>query len=177
MAQVTSVTSEALQAQIRNLLPSQQGFGEDLQASNVIVPVIDLTSTAEGSSIAQYLQTASDSSVTSVTTASTSAATIISGTGFWQIGIRSTSNCRGSGIGPTIRINDGSTTNDIWVAPKAAGSGTFYVQLTDTIYAFLRSGDTVEAITSGTAEAITTSVRQVASITGVLVNPTGFTIE
>ena len=177
MAQITSVTSEALQSQIRALLPSQQGFGEDLQASNVIVPIIDLTAAAEGSSIPTYLQTASDSSVTTVTTASTSAATVISGTGFWQIGIRTTSNCRGSGPAPTLRINDGTTTNDIWVAPKAAGSGTFYVQLTDQIYVFLRAGDTVQALTSGSAEAITTSVRQVASITGVLSNPTGFTIE
>ena len=58
MAQITSVTSEALQASIRRLLPSQQGFGEDLQASNVITPIIDLTPTAEGSSVPQMLQTA-----------------------------------------------------------------------------------------------------------------------
>ena len=58
MAQVTSVTSEALQTQIRNLLPSQQGFGEDLQASNVIVPIIDLTATAEGSALPLDLSSA-----------------------------------------------------------------------------------------------------------------------
>ena len=58
MAQITSVTSEALQARVRTLLPSQQGFGEDLQASNVIMPVIDLTETASGSTLATNLQTA-----------------------------------------------------------------------------------------------------------------------
>ena len=58
MAQITSVTSEALQALIRRLLPSQQGFGEDLQASNVIIPIVDLTSTAEGSALTSNLQTA-----------------------------------------------------------------------------------------------------------------------
>ncbi len=51
MSQIISITSEALQATIRRLLPSQQGFGEDLQASNVILPVIDLTPTAEGSAL------------------------------------------------------------------------------------------------------------------------------
>ena len=51
MAQLISITSEALQATIRRLLPSQQGFGEDLQASNVITPVIDVTPTAEGLSL------------------------------------------------------------------------------------------------------------------------------
>ena len=38
MPQITPITSEALQAKIRQLLPSQIGFGEDLQAQNVIVP-------------------------------------------------------------------------------------------------------------------------------------------
>jgi hypothetical protein len=40
MAQIKSVVSESLQATIRRLLPSQSGFTEDLQAQNVIVPVI-----------------------------------------------------------------------------------------------------------------------------------------
>ena len=56
MAQITSITSEALQATIRRLLPSQQGFGEDLQATNVITPIIDLTPSAEGSEIRADLQ-------------------------------------------------------------------------------------------------------------------------
>ena len=58
MSQIISITSEALQATIRRLLPSQQGFGEDLQASNVILPIVDLTPTAEGSSVPTYLQQA-----------------------------------------------------------------------------------------------------------------------
>ena len=41
------VTSEALQSTVRRLLPSQQGFGSDLEATNLIQPVIDLTPTAE----------------------------------------------------------------------------------------------------------------------------------
>ena len=58
MAQIKSITSEALEATVRNLLPSQQGFGEDLQAQNVIVPIIDLTPTAEGSQLPTSLQQA-----------------------------------------------------------------------------------------------------------------------
>ena len=58
MAQITSVTSESLQAKIRELLPSQQGFGEDLQAQNVIVPIVDLTAAAEGSDVPLYQQQA-----------------------------------------------------------------------------------------------------------------------
>ena len=55
---ITSVTSEALQLKIRQLLPSQTGFGSDLMAQNIIVPIIDLTATAEGSDVRSDLQSA-----------------------------------------------------------------------------------------------------------------------
>ena len=54
--EVITVNSEALQTQIRDLLPSQNGFGSELQASNVITPIIDLTATAEGSGLPTSLQ-------------------------------------------------------------------------------------------------------------------------
>jgi len=58
MAEIREVVSEQLQATIRRLLPSQRGFTEDLQASNVITPIIDLTPTAEGSLLDTSLQQA-----------------------------------------------------------------------------------------------------------------------
>jgi len=58
LPQIIRLTSEALQASIRRLLPSQQGFGLDLEATNVITPIIDLTPTAEGSELRQDLQSA-----------------------------------------------------------------------------------------------------------------------
>tara|TARA_Y100000114_G_C11659270_1_gene278195 strand:- start:167 stop:703 length:537 start_codon:yes stop_codon:yes gene_type:complete len=178
MAQITTVTSESLQATIRRLLPSQQGFGEDLQATNVITPIIDLTSTAEGSNLPSFLQTASDSSVTTVVTASATPATIVSNTGFWRVFISATTNARGSSTaGSTIQINDGASTNIVWQTPRVSGSGTYYVQVVDEIYVFLRSGDSLEQLTTDSTNAISTSVRQVADINGNLVNPTGFTFE
>ena len=58
MAEIVPVVSEALEAQVRDLLPSQRGFTEDLQASNVITPIIDLTNAAEGTTTPEILQTA-----------------------------------------------------------------------------------------------------------------------
>ena len=55
--EVITVNSEVLEATIRDLLPSQNGFGSELQASNVIMPIIDLTATAEGSGLSEELQT------------------------------------------------------------------------------------------------------------------------
>ena len=63
MPQLINVTSESLQATIRNLLPSQAGFSEDLTATNLIQPIIDLTPTAEGSILRAALQTAIDFTV------------------------------------------------------------------------------------------------------------------
>ena len=51
MSQIIPIVSEALQATVRRLLPSQNGFGEDLQASNVIVPIVNLTPSAEGTEL------------------------------------------------------------------------------------------------------------------------------
>jgi hypothetical protein len=56
--EIITVNSEALQAQIRDLLPSQNGFGSELQASNVITPIIDLTAAAEGSGLPVSMQQA-----------------------------------------------------------------------------------------------------------------------
>ena len=55
---ISSVTSESLQLKLRQLLPSQQGFGTDLSASDTIIPVIDLTAAAEGSDVPIDLQQA-----------------------------------------------------------------------------------------------------------------------
>ena len=85
MPQITSITSEALQATIRRLLPSQQGFGDDLQATNLITPIIDLTPSAEGSEFRQDLQTATSfNSQTSQSTFNTTD-TVLSTPGFWYV--------------------------------------------------------------------------------------------
>ena len=55
---ISTVTSEALQLKLRQLLPSQQGFSTDLSASDTIIPIIDLTGAAEGSDVPTMLQTA-----------------------------------------------------------------------------------------------------------------------
>ena len=56
--EIITVNSEGLQTQIRDLLPSQNGFGSELQASNVITPIIYLTRAAEGSIVGENLQSA-----------------------------------------------------------------------------------------------------------------------
>jgi hypothetical protein len=83
--EIITVNSEDLQTQIRDLLPSQNGFGSELQASNVIFPIIDLTRSAEGSGLPEYLQrAASFGGITAFDVINTTT-TIINTTGFFQI--------------------------------------------------------------------------------------------
>ena len=51
MGQEFFINSQELETKVRQLLPSQGGAGQgfDLSASTQIVPIIDLTESAEGS--------------------------------------------------------------------------------------------------------------------------------
>lgn len=176
MAQITSVTSEALQSTIRKLLPSQQGFGEDLQASNVITPIIDLTQTAEGSSLPNYLQTAlslTDATTFSVNNGSNA---IINTAGFWQINANFTSRASTSGndIGD-IRLSDGTTTkNVIRYQTDAVSTGGLTSQYIVVVIC-LSAGETITIVSNSDRMFVDGSARQIATLDGTLVNPTGFT--
>jgi hypothetical protein len=174
MAQVTTVTSESLQAKIRQLLPSQQGFGEDLQASNVILPIIDLTETASGSILRQDLQKAWDSS-TGYNKVTAGTTTIINNTGFWKIQTHSVlANNGASGI---LKITDGLSTNEIFAITAPASFSAAYSEISPEFTVFLRAGDSVTVTVVGSVSFVDVWYRNIADINGNLNNPTGFTSE
>lgn len=172
--QITSVTSETLQAQIRNLLPSQEGFGTDLMAQNVIVPVIDLTAAAEGTTVPEFLQTAlafgsqTEFNVGNATTA------IISNTGFYRIiGCATIKPNSANFKAVSFNATDGVTTKKIWKLDAANNSNSSALAVTYDFVVFVNSGETIQAQGSGET-VLTGSTRQVADVNGVLVNPSGF---
>ena len=174
--QITSVTSEALQAQIRNLLPSQEGFGTDLMAQNVIVPVIDLTSAAEGSSVPQNLQTALAFGSQTAFSQVNGSSTIINTTGFYRIiGTADIISAAAASL-PTvahITATDGATTKTIWGMTRDV-NGAF--PMSNTAFDFLvfvNSGESIGVNASAKCTMVG-STRQIADINGVLVNPSGF---
>ena len=176
MAQITSVTSEALQAEIRRLLPSQQGFGEDLQASNVITPVIDITGAADGSVLPSYLQTSLNFSTTNVEVQN-SAGLVANTSGFYKI--LATFCFRGSSTDSSgrIYIYDGSSTNTILKYRVDGNTTNTSVDGNNNFNVFLRSGDELYAISDATACVVNVSATPIASVNGVLINPLGFTSE
>jgi hypothetical protein len=178
MAQITTVTSEALQAKLRQLLPSQQGFGEDLQASNVILPVINLTETATGSTLRQDLQLAlnfggaTDFSVVNTTT------TVASTGGFYRIiGSIVAKAAATSFENAQIRINDGTSDKAIYRMQVPSENDNYYSAVPFDFVVFLRSSDTLDVFTSNGNVTCAGSVRQIADISGNLINPTGFTSQ
>tara|TARA_B100000085_G_C18544159_1_gene513221 strand:+ start:1533 stop:2069 length:537 start_codon:yes stop_codon:yes gene_type:complete len=175
MAQTINITSEALQKTVRDLLPSQQGFGEDLQASNVIVPTIDLTPSAEGSVLRADLQTALGFGTTHTQVAN-GTSTVINTTGFFRIyGIMTWRGSTTNEVG-SIQLTDGLSTKILWEANILGSGSPDVTHLSQDIdfTTYLRAGDSVTCTSSAAVITFNLTSRQVADINGNLVNPLGF---
>ena len=173
--EIITVNSEDLQTQIRDLLPSQNGFGSELQASNVITPIIDLTRSAEGSGLPEYLQrAASFGSITSFDVVNTTS-TIVNTTGFYQINfyatVRNTASLNGI---CTIQINDGVTSKQMFEMGLGAGSDIFEQGSFHEMIVFLPAGHALTMTSNGTASKLAGYVRQIATGDGTLIPPNGF---
>lgn len=176
MAQVKAITSEAIEAAYRALTPSQSGFTEDLQASNVILPIVDLTSSAEGSAIGENLQTAWDFSTGMTTVTSAATSTLVTTAGFWKIDLNFNGFSSNSAGSAQIFIDDGATTKDVWRQTyTGAGSAVSEFHTQEVFVVYLRSGDSLKASLTYLQQRLDVWYRQIADVNGVLVNPLGFT--
>ena len=173
---ISSVTSEALQLKLRQLLPSQQGFGTDLSASDTIIPVIDLTAAAEGSDVPEYLQRAlAHGSQTSFRVTNTTS-TLINTTGFYRVFGCATNKSSSSTDEVKFSLTDGATPKIIWSMEWNGGTGlTFFAAVPFDFTVFLAAGDSLTATSDTVNGIINGSTRQVADINGTLVQPVGFT--
>lgn len=174
MAQIRQVVSESLQATIRRLLPSQQGFTEDLQASNVIQPIIDLTPTAEGSTLGVNLQTALSHADISTFFVNNTTTNVITNTGYWRVfGAFNGSSDTANTADATIFITDGTTSKQILhflcIPNTSSGSGNAVITPFDFVV-YMTAGDTL-GFTADNLTIINGVVRQLADVDGNLINP------
>lgn len=170
------VTDEALEKRFRDTFRSQGGaeLVDDLYAQGVIVPVVDFTAAATGQQLATNLQTAWDFATTQYQVTSAAVSTIANTAGFWQVDL----------VGPAfvastpaqdvqIKIFDGTTSKIVWRTTATTGTTIAATVTEDSFVVFLRSGDVLQATnTLGNAFSIWT--RQIATVSGDLVNPSGF---
>ena len=172
---ISSVTSESLQLKLRQLLPSQQGFGTDLSASDTIIPIIDLTKAAEGSDVGENLQTAI--AFGSQTTFDARIATVLlaNSPGFYRvIGTAAVNKAAGS-YKLSLEMTDGATTKIVWALNSGSfGTATSIASDFDLTF-YLDVGVTLNAVSGASEGVIVGSIRQIADNNGVLVQPVGFT--
>jgi hypothetical protein len=174
MAQEFTIKSQQIEDKINQLLPSQGGFqpGVDFSASTMVIPIVDLTETAEGSSLRQDLQTAL--SLTSATTfnVNNTTTTIISTTGYYRITAGFSMRTRAAGSeNLAINLTDGVTTKAIWsTIVEGGGVDNNYINDVVDYIVFLEAGDSC-TITASSQATIRGSSRQIADINGNLINP------
>jgi hypothetical protein len=163
------INSQELESKVRDLLPSQGGAGAgfDLSASTQIVPIIDLTESAEGSNVREDLQTAmSHGSITAFNVENTTS-TIINNTGYFRV-YGSASLEAGTGqIEAQFIITDGSTDKILSDYRIDVNSSI----VTYDFIVFLSAGDSLKARTNKVKNVMAGNTRQIADINGELVNP------
>lgn len=175
MAQIRQVVSESLQATVRRLLPSQQGFTEDLQASNVITPIIDLTASASGDSLPLNMQQAIAFGSQSAFDANNSSVVVANTTGFYRIFANASMLTAASGATRTnsFTMTDGFSVKTVWKQSGYAGGGDSFSSVIDFVV-FLPDGETISAVSNNVAAFLSGSTRQIADVNGNIVNPSGF---
>lgn len=176
MGQEYFINSQLLEDKIRKSLPSQGGAGAgfDLSASTQIIPIIDLTETAEGSTLRQDLQSSFSHDNSTSFNVSNTTTTIINNTGYFRIFGNCSTVATNNPATITMSITDG-TTSKVLINGNclniASGSG-FSAPLSFDFIVFCGAGDSVECTTDDVGLGFVGVTRQIASIDGTLSNPT-----
>jgi hypothetical protein len=174
MGQEFIIKSQALEDKVNQLLPSQGGFqaGVDLSASTTIIPIIDLTESAEGSALRQDLQRSfSHGNTTAFAVSDVATTTIINTTGYFNV--QGNVIVNGISANPIVQffLSDGASTKTLnqYFANNLT-AGTFQIVPFD-YNIFLGAGESF--IINSTASGRTVgSFRQIASLNGTLSDPT-----
>ena len=163
MGQEFIIKSQQLEDKINQLLPSQGGFqaGVDLSASTTVIPIVDLTETAEGSQVRQDLQTALSLNDVNNFQVSNTTTTLVSTTGYYRIfGV---SSARGN-YQNNFRLTDGISTKTIW-GHWAEGNVQF------DFVVFIPAGQSLLGQTTNASAFLNGIAKQIADINGNLTEP------
>ena len=171
------VTDEALEKKFRDTFKSQGGaeLVDDLYASGVVIPVVDFSDAAAGSVLPQNLQTAYDFATINVSRSSIGTSTVTSTPGFYQIFYYyNLFTGGGAGSASAVAIFDGTSEKTIYnVGQTSSGNNAEELGQTDFV-CYLRSGDSLRLKTFISTHFASISARQIADVSGNLINPLGF---
>ena len=173
MGQEFVIKSTSLEDKINQLLPSQGGAqaGVDLSASTTIIPIVDLTESAEGSNLREDLQTSLSLNTITSFSVGNATTTLVNTTGYYRVnGIVYARALSGTNRTATLQLTDGTTTKNIFVVNWNSNTAESFVQSFD-LNVFLRAGDSLVAISNDGFMVINGNTRQLADINGNLTNP------
>ena len=170
MAQEFVIKSASIEDKINQLLPSQGGFqaGVDFSASTMVIPIVDLTETAEGSSLRVDLQTAYDAASSYTNLENETNTVLVNTTGFYKVGVAA----GGTNSSASLNIFDGTTSKTI----KFYGFAATATQVVEEFVIFLRAGDSLRGTSAASSVGMNVVTRQIADLSGNLTNPLGFGI-
>lgn len=175
MAQEFFINSETLETKVRQLLPSQGGAGAgfDLSATTQIVPIIDLTESAEGSNIRSDLQTSfSLDSITSFSFSNTSG-DVITNTGYYRVfGVSTLFSNSSQLMVSRLILTDGVTSKNVFdhVMPS---TGASVASVNFDFNVLIKAGEKLTAQSLGPTNfgQLQGCTRQIANLDNELVNP------
>lgn len=173
MGQEFIIKSQDLEDKINQLLPSQGGFqaGVDLSASTTIIPIVDLTEQAEGSNVRADLQSAFTHTNANFNSVNNATTTIITTTGYWRLFGISSMAVSTSALQSQLIISDGTTDKVVFQHDSAVTTAT--TQISTLPFDFivkLEAGDSVKAASLNARVFINVAFRQIATISGTLIN-------
>lgn len=174
MAQEFTIKSQDIEDKINQLLPSQGGFqaGVDFSASTMVIPIVDLTETAEGSSFREDLQKAMSLTSATVVNTRNTTSSIVNTPGYYRCLINVYAEQTSADVAGNIQITDGTTTKKLFgINVPASPSVTQALQDSFDVIVFLKAGDTLQAQSNDNDVLVSGSVRQIADVNGNLVNP------
>ena len=169
----TPIVSEALQKDFRDNFPSQINSGRDLHVSDVIVPVVDFSTSTAITGLPESLQQALDFTSTAFKFSGTATNTIVATTGFWKVqgyyikeqNITSAMN---------IFITDGVTDLIIIDAQTPSNAVNSVPIVPFEFLVLLKTGVSLKCLTNDNQMQFSGICRQVAALDGTLQNPDGY---
>jgi hypothetical protein len=173
MASEFTINSQSIETKINQLLPSQAGFGAgvDFSASTMVIPIVDLTESAEGSGLRQDLQLAVSHGSATTFAVSDATTTVITTTGYYRITACATASTRTNQDAVQIILNDGTSDKVVWQLRNPINSAERPISENIDLIVFLPAGNSLKLKTSTNVSHISGSVRQVADVNGDLTNP------
>ena len=172
MAQEFTINSANIESKINQLLPSQGGFGAgvDFSASTMVIPIVDLTETAEGSPLRQDLQTSfSLNNITSYNVSNTTT-NIITTTGYYRVFGNALETAGAATVAASFELTDGTTSKSLLTFTTAFGSPNYFpVSEYYDFTVFLEAGNILQAFSNNADIALRGVTRQIATVTGDLI--------